>query len=75
MVEKIILPSDWISVEMAMPLAGDYHVKINRNNAVLETKKRLIVRNGQAKWFGGCRPFSDNDIVLAWKISEEANVI
>lgn len=70
MVEKIILPSDWISVEKAMPLAGDYHVKIDRNSEVLETKKRLIVRNGQAKWFGGCRPFSDNDIVLAWKKTE-----
>lgn len=70
MVDNIILPTNWISVETAMPLAGEYHVKIDRNSEVMETKKRLIVRNGQAKWFGGCRPFSDNDIVLAWKITE-----
>lgn len=56
----------WINVSVELPPAGDYRVMIERNGEIMESKKRLYVHGSSSKWFGGCRPFCENDVVLSW---------
>ena len=64
----------WIPVELELPKAGDYLARVERDGETIEIKKRLIVCDGQSRWFGGCRPFADNDNVVAWFKSDDINV-
>lgn len=53
--------NNWVDPKKTEPENGTlYLCKIQRNDSVIEAKK--IYKNGL--WFGGCRPFCDNDIVL-----------
>ena len=56
----------WVSVEIDMPLPGDYKVKVIRGGKPIELVKRLVCKNGNHAWFGGCRPFCENDVVTHW---------
>lgn len=54
----------WIDTEKELPNEnGKYICLVKRNDEVKERIK--FFKNGY--WFGGCRPFSDNDKVLKWK--------
>ncbi|EJL6462628.1 hypothetical protein HPY09_19910 (plasmid) [Vibrio cholerae] len=53
----------WVSVGESLPTTdGKYMCKIERAGDEIEAL-RLLKGN---HWFGGCRPFSDNDVVVAW---------
>lgn len=56
----------WISVREELPPEGTYWVVYYRDNEKAISRKKLIRANGESKWFGGCRPFSDNDNVSHW---------
>lgn len=59
---------DWIAVSERLPEEdGQYQCLIQRGDRELEAV-RLFKRG---HWFGGCRPFSDNDIILKWKSVKE----
>lgn len=58
----------WIDVSERLPEEnGQYQCLIQRGDRELEAVR--LFRSGV--WFGGCRPFSDNDVVLKWKPIEE----
>ncbi len=57
----------WVSPDSETPPDGDYDVKIMRDGEVMEVRKRVRTKDGVSYWFGGCRPFCENDIVLFWK--------
>ncbi len=58
--------NEWISVDEALPPPGVYRVQVERDGELIETKKKLMGSGNAFAWFGGCRPFSDNDVVLFW---------
>ena len=66
---------NWISVEREMPNPGDYKVKVVRDGKPIETIKRLKTNNGNHVWFGGCRPFCENDVVTHWLKEPKAHVV
>lgn len=54
----------WLDPEKSKPENGKtYLCKIERNGAIKEVKK--VHKDGF--WFGGCRPFCENDKVLSYK--------
>ena len=53
----------WSDTHTLPSVDGDYECKIERNGREISSVRRF--KNGH--WFGGCRPFSDNDVVLAWR--------
>lgn len=62
------MSQDWIAVSERLPEEdGKYQCLIERGDRELEAV-RLFKRG---HWFGGCRPFSDNDVILKWKPVEE----
>lgn len=53
----------WVEAEHTLPeIDGDYMCIVKNGEREFEAVRRLI--NGV--WFGGCRPFSDNDVVQSW---------
>lgn len=65
------LPTDkstWTDSDILPSSDGIYECKIRNNEREFIAVRRL--KSGH--WFGGCRPFSDADIVLAWREREES---
>lgn len=61
--------SEWISVDVALPAAGTYQVKAIRDGKQIITTKKLFASDDgkTGAWLGGCRPFSDNDVVTHYQ--------
>lgn len=57
----------WIPIEDGFPPPGIYLTQVDRGGDIIEVKKKLVASGSSMNWFGGCRPFCDNDIVIAWK--------
>lgn len=55
--------SGWIAASTAPSLEGDYECRIENKGRFFVAKRRFK----KGHWFGGCRPFSDTDVVLEWK--------
>ncbi len=56
--------SDWINIEDKMPESdGKYECLIVNDRR--EFKALRLFKRGH--WFGGCRPFSENEKILKWK--------
>lgn len=51
---------------MASIADGDYQCKVRRGDREFITIRRCI----RGHWFGGCRPFSETDIVIAYRKCE-----
>ncbi len=61
----------WVSVNDSLPDSdGKYMCKIDRLGEEFEAM-RLLKSN---HWFGGCRPFSDNDKVKSWYRHQVFNI-
>lgn len=59
---------DWIDIKNKLPPSdGKYECLINNGSREFEAV-RLFKRG---HWFGGCRPFADNDKILKWKPIKE----
>lgn len=53
----------WVKTQDELPLAdGDYMCSVRNGDRKFEAQRRFI----RGHWFGGCRPFSDNDVVESW---------
>ena len=65
------LLSCWKNVEDGLPSAGDYDVRLIRNGETLEARKRLVIAGDKHKWFGGMRPFCENDVVTHYKVENQ----
>ena len=56
--------NQWNLIENGVPSKdGTYLCLVNRDGDLKEMKKAFK----KGHWFGGCRPFSDNDVVTKWK--------
>lgn len=56
--------SEWTDCSVAFPPEdGKYLCYINNGNREFEAVR--LLKKGH--WFGGCRPFSDNEEILKWK--------
>ncbi|MEM0550507.1 MULTISPECIES: hypothetical protein [Aeromonas] len=60
----------WIDANTLPKCDGDYECRISNNGREFTAKRRFKKRY----WFGGCRPFADADIVLAWRELDAASV-
>jgi hypothetical protein len=59
---------EYICVNTRLPVPGIYDVRLTRDGEILHSRKKLVqIADGKSHWFGGCRPFSENDIVTHWK--------
>ncbi|GJA77605.1 hypothetical protein [Aeromonas caviae] len=58
--------SSWVDAAVNPSHDGDYECRIENNGREFIATRRY--RKGH--WFGGCRPFADADVVLAWKMKE-----
>tara|TARA_Y100001973_G_C5191766_1_gene331450 strand:- start:1389 stop:1598 length:210 start_codon:yes stop_codon:yes gene_type:complete len=58
----------WVPVAERYPdQRGRYRCKITNNGREFEAERRLtIMSNGHHHWFGGCRPFTDHDVITHW---------
>ncbi len=65
--------NDWIDIASGLPEAGTYRCKVIRNGDTIEQEKILVRKNDHHKWFGGCRPFCENDIVTHYIKSPPKN--
>lgn len=54
---------DWKSVKDSIPPDGIYEAKVIRGDERLVMQKKCI----KGRWFGGCRPFSENDAVTHYR--------
>lgn len=54
---------DWIAASTPPPEDGDYECRIENKGRFFVAKRRFK----KGIWLGGCRPFSDTDVVLEWK--------
>lgn len=53
----------WVKTQDELPPAdGDYMCSVSNGDRKFEAQRRFI----RGHWFGGCRPFSDNDVVESW---------
>ncbi|MEF1301557.1 hypothetical protein QTO17_06505, partial [Vibrio owensii] len=53
----------WVEAERNLPgVEGDYMCRVRNGEREFEAVRRLV----HDVWFGGCRPFSDNDVVVEW---------
>ena len=53
----------WVMTQDELPPAdGDYMCSVSNGDRKFEAQRRFI----RGHWFGGCRPFSDNDVVESW---------
>lgn len=43
---------------------GDYECKIKNNGREFIGTRRCL----RGYWFGGCRPFSEDEIIVAWRV-------
>lgn len=58
------MDKDWVKCSDRIPEKdGKYKCYIKNDSREFESVR--LLKKGH--WFGGCRPFSDNDIVLKWK--------
>jgi hypothetical protein len=64
----VVYNAGWIGVEQGLPKAGDYDVRVIRDGETLYMKKRLMISEDKHKWFGGMRPFCENDVVTHYKV-------
>lgn len=56
--------SEWFDANMVSPDEdGIYNCRIINGGRQFEAKRKWL----KVRWFGGCRPFSDNDQVIAWQ--------
>ena len=56
--------SDWTECSVALPQEdGKYVCYINNGRREFEAVR--LLKKGY--WFGGCRPFSDNEKIIKWK--------
>jgi hypothetical protein len=55
--------SNWVAITEGLPEEGTYLCKIISNGSTIEREKILVREGEHHKWFGGCRPFCENDIV------------
>ncbi len=58
----------WISVTTDLPEAGDYQCKIINGGNEFEAVRQLIRRDSAHAWFGGVRPFADDDVVTHYQL-------
>lgn len=58
----------WIDAVKNPPAPGKYWVKYTRDGKPMEGCKVYRSNGVQGKWFGGCRPFCENDVVTHYKI-------
>lgn len=57
----------WVSVDLLSPEVGDYQCKVKNGEREYEAKRRLIKAGNSHHWFGGCRPFADNELITHFK--------
>jgi hypothetical protein len=57
----------WTHAGSTLPADGLYECMIQNKGREFIAVRRL--KGGH--WFGGCRPFSDADVVLAWREKED----
>lgn len=60
--------SVWVSVEVNLPDAGDYFCKVTNNGREFEAQRRLVRKSQAHAWFGGMRPFADDDVVTHYRL-------
>lgn len=60
--------SVWVSVEVNLPDSGDYYCKVTNKGREFEAQRRLIRKSHAHAWFGGARPFSDDDVVTHYRL-------
>lgn len=58
----------WVNVNQLVPDAGDYHCKVINGERKYEAQRRLIKAGDSHQWFGGCRPFADNEVITHFKV-------
>jgi len=57
----------WKELEKEKPLSdGKYKCLIRNGDREFEAVR--LFKKGH--WFGGCRPFTDNEVILKWKKEE-----
>lgn len=55
---------EWVVCSEKMPeVDGKYKCFIKNGDREFEAVR--VLKKGH--WFGGCRPFTDNDIILKWR--------
>ncbi|PAW02231.1 hypothetical protein [Vibrio coralliilyticus] len=59
----------WISVKDSLPDAGDYFCKVSNNGREFEAQRRLVRKSHAHAWFGGARPFADDDVVTHYRLN------
>lgn len=53
----------WVKTQDELPPTdGDYMCSVSNGDRKFEAQRRFI----RGHWFGGCRPFTDNDVVESW---------
>lgn len=56
--------SEWFDANTVFPdKDGIYNCRVINGDRQFEAKRKWL----KVRWFGGCRPFSDNDQVIAWQ--------
>lgn len=58
----------WVNVKDITPAPGKYWVKFLRDGKELEGCKVFRTDGKNSKWFGGCRPFCENDVVTHYQV-------
>ena len=53
----------WLSIDKGLPKDGDYTVKVTSYGKEDVVTRRLI----KGQWFGGCRPFANDEKVTHYK--------
>lgn len=57
----------WVPVAERYPEEkGTYRCKITNKGRDFEADRILAIANGHYHWFGGCRPFTDHDVITHW---------
>lgn len=61
----------WTDADTPPERDGDYKCRVKNNEREFIAIRRFKQGVNRGYWFGGCRPFSDEDVVLAWSVIEE----
>lgn len=60
--EAAVVEPQWFDASTPPVSDGDYQCKIENNGRAFIAKRRFK----KGLWFGGCRPFSDSDVIVEW---------